>query len=101
ITMWVILALTLGLAAVVAREKGRGTEGLSDPTPLGPLVVRCPAGWSATTGREADQIVFTAVEPRDASGHGGRVFQIAEEGLQGPPAAPQDCASYLAASFPD
>ena len=101
VTMWLILAVTLGLAALVARARGRGMEGLGDPAPLGPLVVRWPDGWSATPARDGDRIVLTAVEPHAASGHGGGVFQITEEGLQGPPASPADCADYLASNFPD
>jgi hypothetical protein len=94
ITMWLILAVMLGLAALVAQERQRSVRvALSDPVPVGLLLVRVPAGWRPMQDRDGAKTVLVAAEPGNV--RGGGIVEITQELFQGPPPAPLD---YLAAN---
>jgi hypothetical protein len=98
ITMWVVLALTLGLAALVAQSKRDNMKvPLGSPTQVGLLLVRMPADWHCTLSHDDARLLLTAYEPGGVDSRSGRTIQISEDLLRGP--APP-AIDYLSSAFP-
>jgi hypothetical protein len=85
LAMWTILALTLGLASIISRQKQEAfSVVLSKPTPFGDLMVRLPVGWHFVESRSEDGLVLRGREPVNGNQRPVRAIGITQEQQNNP-----------------
>ncbi len=99
VAMWAILCLMLTLAGFVAHQKRLNSNiPLSQPIPVGDLMVRLPRGWQYTVFRSGDVLVVRGQEPNGISERAARVIQVTQQRLVDPAV---NAADYLSNNLLD
>jgi len=93
IAMWTVLALTLGLAGFISRQKRQNFSViLGNPTPVGDLTIRLPVGWHFLESRSEDGLAIRGREPVTGDQRSLRAIDVTQERQSDPLV---DAQSYL------